>query len=276
MNKRTIVAYSSVILFFFSAGDVFSITTDNTPTEAELVAALLAPGTTVSNITFAGTTYSAGMFSGGSAAIGFDEGIILSTGNIAYVIGPNELPDASWVNGVAGDSDLDSLISGYSTQDATVLEFDFVVDPLPGATMAMVSFQYVFASEEYNEYVGSEYNDVFGFFVNGVNIALLPGTTTPVSINNVNLSSNLGCYRNNDGCQGSGCPIDTEMDGLTTVLTASVKVVPGEINHIKLAVADAGDSALDSNVFIKLGSFSVNGINTAFLPAIYKLLLMED
>ena len=109
---------------------------------------------------------------------------------------------------------------------------------------------------------GSPYNDVFGFFVNGKNIAMIPGTTTPVSINNINCGypynckegNNSGYYINNDISDGGGS-INTEMDGLTIVLTATASVTAGQTNHIKLVIADAGDYAFDSNVFIEAGSF---------------------
>ena len=83
------------------------------------------------------------------------------------------------VNDLSGDTDLDKLVPGYYTYDATVLEFDFK------PTKNVIRIQYVFSSDEYNEYVGSKYNDVFGFFVNGKNIAKLPDSTN-VTINNIN------------------------------------------------------------------------------------------
>lgn len=94
---------------------------------------------------------------------------------------------------------------------------------------------------------------MFAFFLNGQNIALIPGTTTPVSINNVNLDNNAIYYINND--LASGAPRDTEMDGMTVTLTAKAEVAPFEINHIKLAIADTSDYIYDSNVLIKAGSF---------------------
>ena len=228
---------------------------DTDLTATDLVNALLGSGVTVSNVTYTGINSAAGTFSGGTGIIGFESGIILSTGNIADVVGPNEDSGTTTDNGQPGDSDLDSLIPGYDTFDATVLEFDFV------PSTSVISFQYVFGSEEYNEYVNSDYNNVFGFFVNGVNQALIPGTSTPVAINNVNggnpygtSSSNPAYYRNND-CYDGGCSIDTELDGLTVVLTVTATVTPGVPNHIKLAIADAGDSILDSDVFIKAESF---------------------
>lgn len=252
MKKTVTCAIGAV---FFCAGNGVAITTDNSPSSSDLVSTLLGTGITASNIKFIGISNSAGVFADGKAAIGFDEGIVLSSGNIANVIGPNKSDSITQSNGLGGDADLDGLLPGYSTHDATVLEFDFVADATPGATLTTVSFQYVFASDEYNEYVNSSFNDVFGFFMNGKNIALVPDTNVPVSINNVNNLSNPVYYINND-LQDGGGSIDTEMDGLTVVLTAKVEVVPGETNHIKLAVADAGDSVLDSNVFLKASSFT--------------------
>lgn len=236
------------------------VTTDlNTLTPNDLVQALIGFGPDapiISNVTYTGANIAAGTFTSGTGIIGFEDGIILSSGNIASVVGPNLLDDVTTDNGLPGDTDLDGLIPGYETFDATVLEFDFECEQLQ-----VISFQYVFASDEYNEYVNSEYNDVFGFFLNGVNIALLPDNVTPVAINNVNCDNpynppngnNCGLYINNDLDDGGGA-IDTEMDGMTVVLTATAPVNPG-VNHIRLAIADAGDHVLDSDVFIKGESF---------------------
>jgi hypothetical protein len=222
---------------------------------ADLVATILGSGVSVSNVRFTGTNVSAGRFSGGTGIIGFDCGIILSSGSAGSVIGPNVNDGITTVNGTPGDPDLDSLVSG-STFDATILEFDF----LPSASV--LTFQYVFASDEYNEFANTTFNDVFAFILNGVNVALIPGTSTPVSINNINGGNPLGVnaqnpqfYINNDPTDGVPT-LDTEMDGMTVVLTVTANVIPFQINHIKLAIADRGDDVLDSNVFIKAGSFN--------------------
>ncbi|MCE5219691.1 MAG: HYR domain-containing protein [Clostridium sp.] len=220
----------------------------STLTPEQLVELLLGGGIQqVSNISFTGSNASAGTFSGGTSIFGFEDGVILSTGSIQNIIGPNTMENISYSNFLPGDSDLDSLVTPYNTFDATVLEFDFT--PITNE----IIFQYQFASDEYNEWVNSEYNDVFAFFLNGQNIALIPGTTTPVSINNVNLDNNAIYYINND--LASGAPRDTEMDGMTVTLTAKAEVAPFEINHIKLAIADTSDYIYDSNVLIKAGSF---------------------
>jgi Bacterial Ig-like domain (group 2)/Abnormal spindle-like microcephaly-assoc'd, ASPM-SPD-2-Hydin len=228
-------------------------------TANDLAQALVGPGVTISNVSYTGAPIAAGTFKGGSSIIGFDSGIILSNGAVSNVIGPNCSSGITWVNNTPGDQDLTAII-GQTTNDAAVLEFDF------NPSSPTIRFQYVFASDEYQEFV-FDFNDVFAFFVNGTNIALIPQTNTIVSINNVNNGStdpaNVGIppvnpsfFVNNDFQFPTVAPFNTEMDGLTVVLTATAKVNPGVTNHIKLAVADALDFVLDSNVFIKGGSLS--------------------
>ena len=241
-------------------------------TPANLVAALIGAGVNVSNIQFNGAPVAAGTFAGGTGIVGFAQGVILSSGDISSVIGPqNLLPYTSTDNLRPGDPDLDSLVAGQ-TQDACVLEFDF---QCPGTNV--VSFQYVFASEEYDEYVDTTYNDVFAFFLNGQNIALIPGTNQPVSINNVNCGNpwapgggpNCPLYTTND-CDslGLGYPctaLATEMDGITSVYSAVGTLLPG-LNHIKLVVADRSDGVYDTNVFVRGQSFACAQPGPAFDP----------
>jgi len=236
---------------------------DSGLTPTDLANMLMGGGVTISNVNYSGANIAAGTFSGGTGIIGFESGIILSTGNVSSVVGPNVADATTTANYMPGDADLDALIPGYETYDATVLEFDFV------PTSNVVTFEYVFGSEEYNEFVHSMFNDVFGFYVNGVNCALIPGTwvVTPVSINNVNggwypygtNANNSAFYRNNDLDDGGGS-INTELDGLTVVLSVTTTVYAGETNHIKLAIADAGDYILDSDVFIKAESFVAHNL----------------
>ena len=142
----------------------------------------------------------------------------------------------------------DSSTAGAATttSDAATLEFDFT------PATSQVQFSYVFSSEEYNEFVSLGFNDAFGFFVNGANCALVAGSS-PVSVDTINLSSNPSLFINND--QSVATQLDTEMDGLTVVLTCSASVNAGMTNHMKLAIADAGDSNLDSAVFLEQNSF---------------------
>ena len=250
-----------------SFGKIASIgTTDmNSQTASSLAATLVfGPGIGISNATFTGASVGGGLFSGGNGILGdaaggpyIDTGVILSTGNVASVAGPNTSDNVTTLSGTSGDADLDAL-AGVATHDAAILEFDF--DCGSGGLGGDLAFKYVFSSDEYNEYVGTGFNDVFGFYLNGVNIAVLPGSA-PVTINTVNGgnpygvgATNSALFNNNDPNDPGPPSIDTEMDGLTDVLVATGPLVPGT-NHMKLAIADGTDNAVDSNVFIQGGSF---------------------
>lgn len=239
-------------------------------TATELAQTLAGSGITVSNVVFSGADSAAGKFSGGTDIIGFESGIILSTGVIANVVGPNTLGDVTAENGTPGDTALDRLTgAGNLTEDAAILSFDFVPD---GDT---VTFQYVFGSDEYNEFVGSEFNDVFAFYVNGKNCAVVGSPAVPVTINTINNgnpfgstpNSNPSLYRNND-LEDGGATINTGLDGLTTVLTCTAAVNQGQTNTMRLAIADASDEAYDSDVFLSAKSLvSQNEAPTATITS---------
>lgn len=225
-----------------------------------LVETLVGDSTPYSNVVFTGNPLAAGTFTGMPEGLGFTEGIVLSSGFVedytseevtrsSSVLGPNDSPETTGVLSQPGDDNLSDLVSPDQTFDATVLEFDFV------PSTATVTFDYVFGSDEYLEYVG-EFNDVFAFFVNGVNFATFVDSDDveqPVTINNINHLRNTDLFVNNtDG------HVDTEMDGFTTVLTLVAPVNPGVTNHIKIAIADTGDANVDSSILIKAGTFRSN------------------
>ena len=217
--------------------------------DATQLASLLTAGgsgITINSATYTGVNLASGTFSGGAGIIGIDTGILLTSGSVDNMPGPNDSSGASQSNGLAGDASLTAL-SGQTTFDASVLEINFT------PTGDTVQFSYVFGSEEYLEYV-NQFNDVFGFFVNGTNFALVPGTSTPVSINTVNTTVNSGFFVNNTDAH-----LNTQLDGLTVVLSFIAPVNPNVINTLKIAIADGGDTALDSGVFLQAGSFAVCG-----------------
>lgn len=235
-----------------------------------LVQSLLGEGVEVLSVSLNCPEGAVGTFSSEFTNLGLENGVLLTSGSIDNAIGPNDQSSASTSTGSPGDADLDSLIPGFSTNDACVLEITFI--PY-GETL---SFNYVFGSEEYAGYVCSTFNDVFGFFIEGgpeyaspTNIAIIPDSDLPVSINSVNIGTPDGpsepCFLDNTEYyvdNGSGAvtlPNSTiQYDGFTVVLPATTPVTACEEYTIKLAVADAGDTALDSGVFIEAGSFSVN------------------
>lgn len=237
------------------------LVTSNTMTPVQLVnQVLLGSGVTASNITFTGDIKQRTQFNATATTnLGILSGVYLSTGNGLTSSangpqGPNNSGSTSTAYYTPGDPLL-NIASGVSTHDAAILEFDFV--PMGDS----VKFRYCFGSEEYIEYVGGTVNDAFGFFLTGPNpsgapyvdhnIALIPGTTTPVTINTVNHLQNIPYFR-----QNNANTINVEFDGFTTVLYALEKVVCGQTYHIKIAIADGGDQILDSGVFLEGGSFT--------------------
>lgn len=202
---------------------------------ADLTNLIVGAGVTVSGTpVFSGDSAGNGAFSGGlSAGLQIDTGIILSTGRVVDAVGPNSSDETS---------------TDLAGSDITSLTFDFET---AGGDLF---FNYVFASEEYNEYVNSSFNDFFTFKLDGTNIALIPGTMTPVEINTVNLSSNSGFYVNND--IASGAPNNIEYDGFTTAFTATALGLTPGTHTIELLIADVGDENFDSAVFLQGGSFS--------------------
>lgn len=241
---------------------------------SDLTNAILAstPGLTISNVTYTGALGASGLFTGGTAAgLGFDSGIVLTSGAASNLNGTSNTADNKTTNnGLAGAGMLDALVPGYYTNDATILGFDFVLDS--GTT---AYFNYIFGSEEYDEWVGSSFNDVFGFFLDGTNIALIPGTSTAVAINNVNAGLNSGYYHDNDPSLGIPTPYAFEYDGFTSTFLASMSgLTAGQTYHIDMAIADAGDYVLDSGVFIQAGTFGTVDPTDVPEPGTFMLLGM--
>ncbi len=209
--------------------------------------------------TYTGASAASGLFANGLASgIGIESGVILTSGYAVLAEGGNVSDSASGANGLPGDADLDATLpAGDVTYDATVLEFDFT------SAGGDLSVTYIFASEEYNEYVNSHFSDVCCFFLDGVNIALIPGSDTPVCANTVNgggpaygtNASHPQWFNNNDLNDG-GPFFDFEYDGFTDVFTAQALGLGTGTHHIKLAIADAGDGLADSAVLIETRSFS--------------------
>ena len=251
------------VLFVWTLSIQAQITTDNSLTTEELVTLLVGPDVQVSNVTFTGTATQRGTFVNNNGNLPIGEGIVLSTGDLSLLVGPNNQSGAGMNVGGGAYPDLNTL-SGVNTFDAAVLEFDFV------ATGDSLSFNYSFCSEEYNEYVGGGVNDTFGLFLDGpgingtfsnasVNLAIVPGSGgTPVSINTVNLNSFNEFYTNNDN---NPDPNATQMDGITVLLEAGSVLQCGETYHIRLCIADGGDGILDSAVLLEAGSFSAGSVD---------------
>jgi len=287
IKKMSFFYVSFFVSFCFSIQSYSQLVVNNTMTPQQLVQnILLGSGVTVSNIQFTGSLNAIGSFTGTSSNIGIPSGIILASGNIVDAVGPNNSAFAGVNLFQPGDAQL-TAIAGNDTYDAAVLEFDFV----PSADT--IRFNYVFGSEEYPEYVCSSYNDVFAFFLSGPNplggmynsknIALIPGTLTPVAINSINSGTPGGSY------PASGCTslahssyyvnntggATVQYDGFTKVLQAVAHVVACQTYHIKIAIADAGDGIFDSGVFLEAKSFSSPTLNISAVGSTNDSLMVE-
>ncbi|MNU55587.1 hypothetical protein D3C71_446690 [compost metagenome] len=259
-------------------------------TATQLVNKLVGQGVVTMNPTLTCRSTGSGTFSG-TSNLGIDSGIVLTTGSAktntaTFTVGVDAIATQgmSYTGGnTPGDGDLTSIINGSATNNACVLEFDFIPS---GDT---VRFQYVFGSEEYPEYACSSFNDVFAFLISGPgivsnipaiptkrNIALVPGTNVPIAINTVNpgagINGNIAtCNAIAPGSPFTAYYVDNLIptanpnivfDGMTTVLTAIQDVIPCQTYHLKLAIADAVDGALNSGVFLKAGSLMSTPVQT--------------
>ena len=258
---------------------------------------LIGNGVLTSNHSYIGDSSQIGFFKDPMGLIGIDSGFVLSTGGVDSIgnTGSDTLPwwdyiyDSAWniidstpaldtyflSTSLMGNSDPDLLtiansVPGLigqtftvsSTGDAAILEFDFV----PSADT--VTFNYVFASEEYLTFVNSNYNDVFAFLISGpgitgpyasppafpggaINIAVVPNSnpSLPITISTVNNTLNSQYYNHDSAATVSA------FNGYTDVFTASAAVIPCNVYHIKLAIADGSDDSHDSGVFFEAGSF---------------------
>ena len=259
------------ILIFICCNTFFgfaqNITVDDTYTAQQLVENVLVNSScaNVSNAFATGDSFpvdknSYGYFTNAGGSFPFKEGVLLSTWGAGNSIGPyvffrGDGNDTSWL----GDPDLNQAL-GINSTNATVLEFDFT--PLTN----FLSFDYIFASNEYKDESPCQYSDGFAFLIkeNTIgstykNLAVIPGTTTPVSSISIHPTTPLGtCTAVNinyyNGNNTATSPINYA--GQTVVMNAQSNVIAGKSYHIKLVIADDKNQYYDSAVFLKAGSFS--------------------
>lgn len=223
------------------------ITVTDSLSTADIAQLLEGMNITISNVTVNCAPQALGHFIG-SSELAMTQGLVLTSG-AADLLAGGAGDFATGISDTPGDADL-TFASGYDTHDACVLEFDCV--PY-GDTLL---FNFSFGSEEYPEYVGSAFNDIFAIYLSGSdilfpeNVAQLPDGT-PVAINNVNAGLNTDYFHDNEYPPGQY----VAYDGFTENLTAFAVVHPGDTYHFKVAIADAGDMILDSGVFLEAFSF---------------------
>ncbi len=260
------------ILLLFAAMPMAAqaqILVDTSISPSQMVAdVLLGKRVAVSNVRYVGSKLSKAVFQDTSATPLIPEGIILTTGKVFDAIGPNRRSNTTFALGTKGDRSLEDIAKGV-TYDAVWLEFDFKPE------METVVFNFFFGSEEYTEYVNSQFNDVFAFYISGPgykgvkNLAVVRQNNAPITVNTVNHLSNRINYIDNNPYDRLGhlkkekldylypdLLRNYEYDGFTTLLSAEARVKPGEVYHIKISIADVGDSRYDSAVFLEANSFT--------------------
>ncbi|MBA4276078.1 T9SS type B sorting domain-containing protein [Flavobacterium sp.] len=250
-----------------------NITVDDSYTPQQLVENVLVNSScaTVSNYSATGDTNvpigqnSYGYFTNAGGSFPFKEGVLLSTQYAQKSIGPYVFNlgndnDLAWL----GDTDLNQALGISKSINATVLEFDFI--PLTN----FLSFDYIFASIEYNDTGSCRFTDAFAFLIKEnspgsfyQNLAVIPGTQTPVSSTNIRPTippsgNNGGCPAINEiyfnGFNGGTSPINYA--GQTVIMNAQTPVIAGKSYHIKLVIANDFNEYYDSAVFLKAGSFA--------------------
>lgn len=258
--------YYILLLLFFGTASAQYISTDDTRTPLQLIEDVLINSgcASVSNVSVSGGNFatgdtSYGYFNANGSSFTFPEGIILSTGKIIDACGPNYFISDDTAPGWTGDQDLNYALGISNSINATVLEFDFI--PIGN----QISFDYIFASEEYHGSATCTYSDGFAFLLKEVgttnyqNLALIPNTAIPVKVTTVHPEILGGCPAQNEQYfeAFNGPEYPTNFNGQTKVLTARATVIPNTPYHIKLVIADEGNYRYDSAIFLRGGSFNL-------------------
>ncbi|RLS44870.1 MAG: DUF4347 domain-containing protein, partial [Planctomycetota bacterium] len=256
-----------------------NVTGNSAAAGSTLATNITGAGITVNSANYTGDNSQAGTFTGATGYtkewLGYGSGVLLTTGSTNQVAGSNT-SEGNTVDAPGGYTDADlAALGGGASYDASTLTLVFV------PTTDKVTIQFTFGSDEYNEYVYSQYNDSMGIWVNGNQMAILPSGDT-ISINTVNQA---GTYNPSNGSQtkdpfpnngvydsaspslyhsnsASSGTYNTGMDGFTVTMSIIADVTPGVQNTIKLGVSDIGDASYDSWMFVRANSFQGDTIAT--------------
>lgn len=224
---------------------------DTSATALQMAQEIFGDDTIITGANYFGWGQSSGIYSNGDSVSGDltpgDTGVILSTGRATDVTNSsgqeNQNTNTSTNTPGVNNDALFNAMAGGSTFDAAILEIEFI------PTSPTFTIQFTYSSEEYPEFVNSIYNDLVGVWINGAPVDLAVGDGNS-NIGNVNDGNNQNLYQDNTGDQ-----FNTEMDGFTITLTLTIPVNVGDVNTLRIGIADVGDSNYDSNLLIAGGSF---------------------
>lgn len=272
MKKKLLLKTCFVMaLTVLSANQTFGQMVLTQETANDYLEIIVGQGIEWSNAYISGSTDAIASFTDGESGglpPNVENGIVLSTGSVATsnaMAGPASIFSSTDM-GTPGFSELNAL-SGLQTYDGIALGFDIV----PTTNKLKINFQ--FGSEEYPEFVNTDYNDVIGIFITG------PGISSPYPGINIALAPNGPRVCTNTFNKGNGCPptninatnpfyfidncsgiYDNVMDGFTIMLVAEADVIPCETYHIRLMIADVIDSDYDSWLIIPEKGFYADGL----------------
>ena len=207
--------------------------------------AIMGEGVTVVGASYSGPSYSSATFTNGHLSPGVlpsSTGVIFSTGDVRNFTqssgDPNRSTSTSLDTTGTNNNSLFNAVAGATTYDAVWMDISFI------PTGDVMTMRFIFSSEEYPEYVNSNFNDVMGVWINGAYVPITIGNGTS-SINNINplTQPNMFVDNTNDS-------YNTEMDGFTVTLTLTIPVNSGVVNTIRIGIADTGDAQYDSNLII--------------------------
>ena len=232
------------------------LTYDSSASALQMANLIFGNGVSVTGATYTGDSDASAIFSDGDTispgVVPSDSGVILSTGEAdaftrASVGNPNARTNTTTPNSGPNNDPLFNSLAGGSTFDASYLEVEFT----PDAGVNFITLEFVFSSEEYPEFAGSIYNDMVGIWIDGNPVSLAAGNGQ-ASVGNINQSGGINLFNSN-----VDDAFNTEMDGFTVSMSATIPVRPGETNTLRIGVADVGDNRYDSNLLI--ASESVQG-----------------
>ncbi len=270
MSKLISIFFLLLIQFSFGQLKINNVKTPN-----ELMNVLLGDSENilVDNITFKGSPNAFGIFSCKLSYNTFiKEGIIMSTGDVKNALGPNNNSQASTKLNFLSDKDINIISGNKGCYDTALFEFDLV------SKTNKIQFNFLFASEEYPEYVNKNVNDTFAFIVTNTktktskNIAILnENENIPITVDNINHINNSSYYTPNIGwskkllttykndIQKLELPFVFQYDGFTKLLSATTNVIPNVKYHFKLGISDVGDQLFDSAIFLEANSLKSIG-----------------
>jgi len=280
LSLKTLSLAAATFVFSNNFWGQVTITQPYATAEEYVQEILLGDGVTATNITYTGSLAQLGLLENGAGVFSVASGLMLNTDDATC-----EGFCADCLGGAVADADLLSVANSVpplinqsftvsSVNDVCILEFDFE------AGGDSISFNYVFGSDEYLNYVNTTYNDIFAFFLSGpgitgpyaspagfpdgaINIAQVPESDPqlPITISSVNNVTNSAYYIDNPGADFGTGPYDICVNGFTSTFTAEAAVQCGETYHIKLAIADGSDASLESFVVLEAGSFSAGSVD---------------